>query len=80
MRLQLGLLRRGGSSVCFDPIRERLSDAISGSGKSPGEGNGNPFQYSCLEKAHGQRSLAGYSLWGHERVGCDLASKQYSFV
>ena len=22
---------------------------ISGSGKSPGEGNGNPLQYSCLE-------------------------------
>ena len=21
---------------------------IPGSGKSPGEGNGNPFQYSCL--------------------------------
>ena len=24
--------------------------SISGSGKSPGEGNGNPLQYSCLEK------------------------------
>ena len=23
--------------------------AISRSGRSPGEGNGNPFQYSCLE-------------------------------
>ena len=23
--------------------------SISGSGRSPGEGNGNPFQYSCLE-------------------------------
>ena len=23
---------------------------IPGSGRSPGEGNGNPFQYSCLEK------------------------------
>ena len=27
----------------------------------PGEGNGNPLQYSCLENPHGQRSLAGYS-------------------
>ena len=26
-------------------------------------GHGNPLQYSCLE--HGQRSLAGYSPWGH---------------
>ena len=24
---------------------------ISGSGRSPGEGNGNPLQYSCLENA-----------------------------
>ena len=29
-------------------------------GRSPGGGYGNPLQYSC----HGQRSLAGYSLWG----------------
>ena len=38
--------------------------SISGSGRSPGEGNGNPLQYSCLENPHGQRSLAGYSPWG----------------
>ena len=25
--------------------------SISGSGRSPGEGNGNPFQYSCLENS-----------------------------
>ena len=24
------------------------------------EGNDNPLQYSCLEKSHGQWSLAGY--------------------
>ena len=28
---------------------------IPGSGRSPGEGNGNPLQYSCLENHHGQR-------------------------
>ena len=28
--------------------------------------NGNAFQYSCLENSHGQRSLAGYSPWGHK--------------
>ena len=27
-------------------------------------------------KSHGQRSLAGYSPWGHKRVGHDLATKQ----
>ena len=25
--------------------------SIPGSGRSPGEGNGNPFQYSCLENS-----------------------------
>ena len=34
---------------------------IPGLRRSSGEGNGNPLQYSCLEKFHGQRSLAGYS-------------------
>ena len=37
---------------------------IPGSGRSPGERNGNPLQYSCLEKSHGQRSPVGYSPWG----------------
>ena len=30
-----------------------------------GEGNGYLFQHSCLEKFQGQRSLVGYSSWGH---------------
>ena len=38
---------------------------IPGLGSSPGGGHGNPLQYSCLEDPHGQRSLAGYSPWGH---------------
>ena len=36
--------------------------SIPGSGRSPGEGNGNPLQYSCLERPHGQWSLVGYCL------------------
>ena len=40
--------------------------SIPGTGRSPGEGNGNPLQYSCLEKSHGQRSLVGYSPWDHK--------------
>ena len=37
-----------------------------GLGRSPGEGNGTSLQYSCLKKSHGQRSLVGYSPWGHK--------------
>ena len=29
----------------------RDMSSIPGSGRSPGEGNGNPLQYSCLENA-----------------------------
>ena len=37
---------------------------IPGSGRSPGEENGYPLQYS--ENFHGQRSLACYSPWGRK--------------
>ena len=40
--------------------------SISGLERFPREGNGNPCQYSCLENPHGQRSLVGYSPWGHK--------------
>ena len=34
-----------------------------GLGRSPGEGNGNPLQYSCLENLMDKRSLVDYSPW-----------------
>ena len=40
---------------------------IPGLGRSPGGGPGNPLQYACLENPHGQRSLVGYSPWGHKK-------------
>ena len=43
--------------------------SISGSGRSPGEGNGNPLQYSCLgNPMYFQRGLTVFSSRGH-RVG-----------
>ena len=38
--------------------------SISGLGKSPGGGHGNPLQCSCLENPHGQRNLEGNNPWG----------------
>ena len=50
-------------------------------GRSPGGGNGNPLQYSCLESPHGQRSLAGYSPWGCKESDMgELLSKVYICV
>ena len=34
-------------------------------GWSPGRGHGKPLHCSRLENPHGQRSLVGYSPWGH---------------
>ena len=41
--------------------------SVPGSGRSPGEGNGNPFQYSCLENPT-DRGAWQASVHGH-RVG-----------
>ena len=42
--------------------------SIPGSGRSPGEGNGNPFPVFLPGESHGQRSLVGYSPWGRKEV------------
>ena len=42
--------------------------SIPGLERSPGEGNDNPLQYSCLENPHGQRSLVGSSPWGRREL------------
>ena len=38
----------GGSVVKNPPDNAGDAGSIPGSGRSPGEGNGNPLQYSCL--------------------------------
>ena len=47
------------------PANARDTGLIPGSGRSPGGGNGDPFQYLCLENPWKwtKRSLAGYSPW-----------------
>ena len=44
----------------------RRCSSTPGSGRSPGEGNGNPLQSQTEEPS---------GLWGHKRVGRDLATK-----
>ena len=47
---------------------------IPGLGRSPGEGNGNPLQYSCLENPM-DRGAWQATVHGVARVGHDLATK-----
>ena len=39
----------GGSVVKNPPAKQETRVRSLGQGDSPGEGNGNPLQYSCLE-------------------------------
>ena len=41
----------GGSDSKESACDTRDSGLIPGSGRSPGEGNGNPLKYSCLESS-----------------------------
>ena len=60
-------------SLVAQKVKESACNAgdlgsIPKSGRSPGERNGNPLQYFCLESSHAQRSLAGCSPWGHKEL------------
>ena len=61
----------GKESVC----QCRIPGSIPGSGRSPGEGNGIPLQYSCLENP-----MDGGAWWatfyGSQRVGRGLAKQR----
>ena len=60
----------GKESVC----KARDPGLIPGSGRSHGEGNGNSFQYSCLENPM-DRGACQATVHGATRVGHDLMTK-----
>ena len=49
---------------CLPAMQETCS--VPGLGRSPGEGNGNPLQYSCLENPMDRGTWLGYSPWGRK--------------
>ena len=51
------------------------SGSIPGSGRSPGEGNGNPLQYSCLGDPM-DRGVWWATVHGVSGVGHDLVTKK----
>ena len=66
-------LRADSASVVKKPPANagdaRDGSLTPGSGRSPRAGNGHTPQYFLPGEFHGQRSLAGYSPWGHKRAG-----------
>ena len=62
------MLAPDGSDDEDSAYRVRDSGLISGSGRSPGEGNGDPLKYFLPVEFHGQRSLMSYRPWGHKET------------
>ena len=60
----------GGSEVKASAWNAGDPGSIPESGRSPGEGNGNPLQYSCLENPMGEEP-GGIQSTGSQRVGHD---------
>ena len=54
----------GGSDGKESACNARDPGSVPGSGRSSGEGHGDPLQCSYLE--NGQRSLVGYSPWARK--------------
>ena len=50
--------------------------SIPGSGRSPGEGNGNPLQNSCLRNPMDRGPWGATHPTGSQRFGHDLANQQ----
>ena len=55
----------GGTMIKNLLASARDASSMPGSGRSPGEGNGNPLQYSCLENPKDRG--AWWAPWGHKR-------------
>ena len=67
----------GGSVVENPPARAEGTGLIPGSGRSPGDRNGNPLQYSCLENLMDKGAWWPTTAHGvTKRVGQDLATKR----
>ena len=58
----------GGSAGKESACKAGDPGSVPGSGRSPGGGNGSPTLAFWPGESHGQRSLAGYSSWGHKEL------------
>ena len=65
----------GGSVVKNPPANTGRAGLIPGLGRSPGEGNGNPLQCSCLGNPMG-RGAWTTTVHGLQSVGHDCATKR----
>ena len=66
----------GGSAVKNLPACAGDLCSIPGSGRSPGEGNGNPLQLSCLGNSMDRRAWRA-TIHGFAKAGHDIGTKSH---
>ena len=66
----------GGSGGKESTCNARDLASIPGLGRSPGEGNGYPLQYSCLENS---MEPGKHSPWGHKQSDMTERLSLYSW-
>ena len=62
------------------PANAEDMGSIPGLGSSPGEGNGNPLQYSCLRNPMTKEEPASYSRWGHKESDITLGLSRHALI
>ena len=86
LNMSLGWFLLRHSPPCFPgslvgknlPVNAGDMGYLPGSGRSSGEGSGNPLQHSSLENPKDRRACWGP--WGHKRVRHNWATKQQQVV
>ena len=68
---KVGSVIPGGSDGKASVYNARDLGSIPGLGRFPGEGNGNPLQYSCLENPMDGEAWCRLLSMGSQRVGHD---------
>ena len=66
----------GGPVVKNLPANVGDPGSIPGLGRSPGKGNGNPLQYSCLDNFMDRRAWRA-TIHGFAKAGHDVGTKSH---
>ena len=78
IRLGKIVLSPGGSEVKASACNAGDLGSIPGLGRSPGEGNGNPLQYSCLENPM-DREVRWATVYGVAKSRTQLSDFTFTF-
>ena len=77
--MHMFILGMGDLVVKNQPANAEEVGSVPGSGRSTGEGSGNPFQFSCLENPM-DRGAFRATVHGVKRVRYNLVTKQQQSV